>query len=107
MLRQWIRRLGIKPNSLTKQEAQQARPFFMHPVVFLSGWAALGLLFGFQQLVEVEVSMGGLKIPLWVPLVGDAFGFLLWGLVVLGMWRYLRASIQRASPGKCSCNICL
>ncbi len=69
----------------------------MHPVVFLSGWAALGLLFGFQQLAEVEVSMGEWKIPLWVPLVGDAFGFLLWGLVVLGMWRFLRASIQSAS----------
>ena len=41
--------------------------------------------------------MGEWKIPLWVPLVGDAFGFLLWGLVVLGMWRFLRASIQRAS----------
>jgi two-component system LytT family sensor kinase len=97
MLRRWTRRLGIKPNSLTKQEAQQGRPFFMHPAVFLSGWAALGLLFGFQQLAEVEVSMGEWKIPLWVPLVGDAFGFLLWGLVVLGMWRFLRASIQRAS----------
>jgi two-component system, LytTR family, sensor kinase len=98
MLLRRTRRLGIKPNSQTKQEAQQARPFFMHPAVFLSGWVALGLLFGFQQLVEVEVSMGDWKIPLWVPLVGDTFGFLLWGLVVLGMWRFLRASIQRASP---------
>jgi two-component system, LytTR family, sensor kinase len=89
-------RLKIKPNNLTKQEARQARPFFMHPVVFLSGWAALGLLFGFQQLVEV--SMGGWRIPYWAPLVGDTFGFLLWGLVLLGMWCFLRVSIQSASP---------
>jgi two-component system, LytTR family, sensor kinase len=89
-------RLEIKPNNLTKQEARQARPFFMHPVVFLSGWAALGLLFGFQQLVEV--SMGGWRIPYWAPLVGDTFGFLLWGLVLLGMWCFLRVSIQSASP---------
>jgi two-component system LytT family sensor kinase len=68
----------------------------MHPVVFLSGWAALGLLFGFQQIVEV--SIGGWKIPFWAPLVGDTFGFLLWGLVFLGMWRFLRVSIQSASP---------
>ena len=72
----------------------------MHPVVFLSGWAALGLLFGFQQLAEMQLSMGEWKIPLWVPLLGDAFGFLLWGLVLLGMWRFLRTAYKRPLPGK-------
>jgi two-component system, LytTR family, sensor kinase len=95
MLHRWTRRLGIKPNNLTKQEAPPS-PFFMHPVVFLSGWVALGTLFGFQQLAEM--ARGDWKIPVWVPLVGDSFGFLLWGLVVLGMWRFLRTSIQSASP---------
>jgi two-component system, LytTR family, sensor kinase len=96
MLRRWTRRLGIKPNSLTKQEAQQAPPFFMHPVVFLSGWVALGLLIGCEELAEI--SLGGYKIPPWAPLVGGAFQFLLWGLIFLGMWRFLRVSIQSASP---------
>jgi two-component system, LytTR family, sensor kinase len=96
MLLRRTQRWGIKPNSLTKLEAPQARPFFMQPVVFLSGWVALGLLFGCQQIAEA--SMGNWKIPFWVPLVGDTLGFLLWGLVVLGMWRFLRASIQKSSP---------
>jgi hypothetical protein len=66
----------------------------MHPVVFLSGWVVLGLLFGFQEYA----SMSGWKIPLWAPLVGCALEFLLWGLIFLGMWCFLRASIQSASP---------
>jgi two-component system, LytTR family, sensor kinase len=68
----------------------------MHPVVFLSGWVALGLLFGVQELVEI--SVGGWKLPLWAPLVGGTLEFLLWGLIFLGMWRFLRVSIQSASP---------
>jgi two-component system LytT family sensor kinase len=96
MLRQWIARLGINPNGLIKSEADQIRPFFMHPVVFLSGWVALGLLFGFQELADASIS--GWKIPLWAPLVGCALEFLLWGLIFLGMWCFLRVSIQSASP---------
>ncbi len=95
MLRQWIARLGIKPNGLTKSEADQTRPFFMHPVVFLSGWAVLALLFGFQEFAELSVA--GWKVPLWSVLLGWTIEFLLWGLIFLGMWRFLRASIQSAS----------
>jgi two-component system, LytTR family, sensor kinase len=96
MLRQWIARLAIKPNDLIKSEANQIRPFFMHPVVFLSGWVALGLLFGFQELADASIS--GWKIPLWAPLVGCVLEFFMWGLIFLAMWRFLRVSIQSASP---------
>jgi len=87
---------AIKPNSPTKQAADPGRPFFMRPAVFLSGWIAMGLLFGFQDLMEM--SFGEWKIPLWLPLASWALDFLLWGLIFLGMWRFLRASIQSASP---------
>ena len=68
----------------------------MHPLVFLSGWVALGLLFGFQEVADASIS--GWKIPLWAPLIGCALQFLLWGLIFLVMWRYLRAHILNASP---------
>jgi two-component system, LytTR family, sensor kinase len=67
----------------------------MHPVVFLSGWVALGILFGFQEYVDM--SLEAWKIPLWVPLAGWTLDFLLWGLVFLSMWRFLRVSIQTAT----------
>ena len=73
MLRQWTTRLAIKPNNPTKQEADPTRPFFMHPVVFLSGWVALGLLFGFQEFAEM--SLDDWKIPLWVPLASGRWSF--------------------------------
>jgi two-component system, LytTR family, sensor kinase len=95
MLRQWTTRLGIKPNGLIKSEADQNRPFFMHPVVFLSGWVVLALLFGLQEYADM--SLRGWKGPLWVPLSGWTIEFLLWGVIFLGMWRFLRASIQSAS----------
>jgi two-component system LytT family sensor kinase len=93
---QATRMLGIKRNSLTNRETDQVRPFFMHPVVFLSGWVAIGLLFGFQEFLEL--SLDAWKIPLWVPFAAWTLEFLLWGLIFLGMWRFLRASIQSASP---------
>jgi two-component system, LytTR family, sensor kinase len=68
----------------------------MHPVVFLSVWVAIGLLFGFQEILEL--SLDAWKVPLWVPLAAMTLEFLLWGLIFLGMWRFLRASIQSASP---------
>jgi two-component system LytT family sensor kinase len=89
-------RLGIKPKRLTKQEADPGRPFFMHPLVFLSGWVVLGLLFGFQELVEMSSSEW--KIPLWMPFASWTIDFLLWGLICLVLWRFLRSSIQSASP---------
>jgi two-component system, LytTR family, sensor kinase len=67
----------------------------MQPLVFLSGWVVLALLFGAQEYVME--SLWGYKIPLWVPLVGWVVEFLLLGLTFLGMWRFLRASIQTAS----------
>jgi two-component system LytT family sensor kinase len=67
----------------------------MHPLVFLSGWMALALLFGFQEYVDASIA--GWKIPLWVPFVGWMIEFLLWGLIFLGMWRFLRTSIQDAT----------
>jgi two-component system LytT family sensor kinase len=67
----------------------------MQPLVFLSGWVVLALLFGLQEYVME--SLWGMKIPLWVPLVGWVVEFLLLGLTFLGMWRFLRASIQSAS----------
>jgi two-component system, LytTR family, sensor kinase len=68
----------------------------MRPAVFLSGWVALGLLFGFQEFADL--SLGGWKVSLWIPLAGWVLEFLLWGLIFLGMWRFLRTSIQSASP---------
>jgi len=97
MLRRILRkgRLAIKPNDPTKRQIDPARPFFMRPVVFLSGWVVLGLLFGFQEYVEM--SLDAWKIPLWVPLAGWTLDFVLWGLTFLCMWRFLRVSIQTAS----------
>src|SRR3984957_11062517 len=95
-LRRWTMRFGIKPKRLTKQEADPGRPFFMHPLVFLSGWVVLGLLFGFQELVEMSSSEW--KIPLWMPFASWTIDFLLWGLICLVLWRFLRSSIQSASP---------
>jgi hypothetical protein len=40
----------------------------MHPLIFLSGWVALGILFGFQELVEMSFGSDW-KIPLWMPFV--------------------------------------
>jgi two-component system, LytTR family, sensor kinase len=96
MLRWWPTRLRIKLKRLTKQEADPSRPFFMHPLVFLSGWAALGILFGFQELMEM--SSGDWKIPLWMPFASWTIDYLIWGLICLGLWHFLRASIQSATP---------
>ena len=97
MLRRILRkrRMAIKPSNQTKQEADPTRPFFMRPVVFLSGWVALGILFGFQEYGEM--SLDAWKIPFWIPFAAWTLEFLLWGLTFLGMWHYLRASIQAAS----------
>jgi two-component system LytT family sensor kinase len=97
MLRRILRkrRLAIKLNNLNKQETDPTRPFFMRPVVFLSGWLALGILFGFQE--SVEMSLDAWKVPLWIPFAAWTLEFLLWGLTFLGMWHFLRASIQAAS----------
>ena len=96
MLQQWTVRLGIKLKSLTKQQADPSRPFFMRPMVFLSGWVALGLLFGLQEYLNLALEAW--KVPFWVPLAAWTLEFLLWGLTFLGMWRFLRASMQSASP---------
>jgi two-component system, LytTR family, sensor kinase len=90
------RRLTIQKNNPTKQETGPTRPFFMRPVVFLSGWLALGILFGLQE--SVEMSLDAWKVPFWIPFAAWALQFLLWGLTFLGMWHFLRASIQAASP---------
>ncbi len=96
MLRRSTTRLGIKLKSLTKQDEDSSRPFFMHPLIFLLGWVALGLLFGFQELVEM--SFGDWKVPLWQPFASWTLDFLLWGLICLALWHFLRASIQNATP---------
>jgi signal transduction histidine kinase len=67
----------------------------MSPVVFLSGWLVLGILFGFQE--SVEMSLDAWKVPLWMPFAGWTLEFLLWGLTFLAMWHFLRAGIQTAS----------
>jgi hypothetical protein len=54
MPRRWTTRLRIKLKGLTKQEADPSRPFFMHPLIFLSGWVALGILFGFQKTGDIH-----------------------------------------------------
>ncbi len=89
------RRLAIKLDSLTKKETDSTRPFFMRPVVFLSGWLVLGILFGFQD--SVEMSLEAWKVPLWIPFAAWMLEFLLWGLTFLAMWHFLRASIQAAT----------
>ncbi len=44
------------------------------------------------------MSVAGWKIPLWVlAQLAWTVEFLLWGLTFLGMWRFLRESIQSAS----------
>jgi two-component system LytT family sensor kinase len=67
----------------------------MRPPIFLSAWVVLALLFGFQEFASFYLS--GWKIPLWPPLLGWTIEFLLWGLIFLGMWQFLRESIQSAS----------
>src|ERR1700691_3660604 len=91
----WSRRLGNQLSSATNQELKQAPPFFMRPLVFLSGWMVLALLFGFQDFAMESVA--GWKIPPSVLLGAWAVEFLLWGLAFLAMWHYLRQSIQSAS----------
>ncbi len=68
----------------------------MHPLVFLPFWVVIGILFGFQEYVDMLAE--GWKGPIWAPLGSYAIAYLLWGIIFLGMWRFLRASIQRASP---------
>ena len=89
------RRLAIKLNNPIKQETDPTRPFFMRPMVFLSGWVVLGILFGSQEYVDM--SLEAYKLPLWVPLAAWTLDFVLWGLTFLCMWRFLRVSIQTAS----------
>ncbi len=89
------RRLAIKLDNPTRQETESTRPFFMRPVVFLSGWLALGILFGFQE--SVEMSLDAWKVPIYIPFAAWTLEFLLWGLTFLAMWHFLRASIQTAS----------
>jgi two-component system LytT family sensor kinase len=96
MLRRWPTRLRINLKRLTKPEADPGRPFFMHPLIFLAGWAALGILFGFQELMEM--SFDDWKIPLWMPFVSWTIDYLIWGLICLGLWHFLRARIQSATP---------
>lgn len=61
MLRRWTTRSKAKLKSLIKQESDPGRPFFMHPLIFLSGWVVLGILFGLQELMEM--SSDEWKIP--------------------------------------------
>jgi two-component system, LytTR family, sensor kinase len=89
------RRWAINQNSPTKQETDPTRPFFMRPVVFLSGWVVLGILFGFQE--SAEMSLDAWKVPFWIPFAAWTLNFVLWGLTFLCMWRFLRVSIQTAS----------
>ena len=96
MLRRWTTRLKAKLKSPIKQESDPRRPFFMHPLIFLSGWAALGILFGLQELMEM--SSDEWKIPLWMPFLSWIVDYLLWGLICLGLWHFLRARIQSANP---------
>ena len=68
----------------------------MHPLIFLSGWVVLGILFGLQELMEM--SSDEWKIPLWMPFLSWIVDYLLWGLICLGLWHFLRARIQSATP---------
>ena len=96
MLLRWTKRWKVKLKSLTKPASDPGRPFFMHPLIFLSGWAALGILFGLQELMEM--SSDEWKIPLWMPFVSWIVDYLLWGLICLGLWHFLRVRFQRATP---------
>ena len=96
MLLRWTKRWKFKLKSLTKPASDPGRPFFMHPLIFLSGWAALGILFGLQELMEM--SSDEWKIPLWMPFVSWIVDYLLWGLICLGLWHFLRVRFQRATP---------
>jgi two-component system, LytTR family, sensor kinase len=88
--------LGIKQNSLTSKDIASVHPFFMRPLIFLPCWVALGVLFGVQEYMDA--TMSGWKGPLWAPVLGCAIEFLLWGLIFLGMWFFLRVDIHSASP---------
>lgn len=95
MLRLWTRRLGVNLKSLIKRRADPTRPLFMHPVIFLSGWVALGILFGVQE--SMEMSLGDWKVPLWYPFASWIVDYLIWGLICLALWHFLRANIQSAT----------
>jgi two-component system LytT family sensor kinase len=96
MLLRWTKRWKVKLKSLIKPASDPGRPFFMHPLIFLSGWVVLGILFGLQELMEM--SSDELKIPLWMPFVSWIVDYLLWGLICLGLWHFLRVRFQRATP---------
>jgi two-component system, LytTR family, sensor kinase len=93
MLRQRTKKQEINRNNPIKQEPDP--PFFMRPLVFLSCFVLLGVLFGFQEYMEM--SLDAYKVPLWVPLAEWTLDLLLWGLTFLALWHFLRASIQTAS----------
>jgi two-component system, LytTR family, sensor kinase len=85
----------VKLKNLIKRRAEPTRPLFMHPAIFLSGWVVLGLLFGLQELMEMSASDE--KYPLWTPFASWTIDFLLWGLICLCLWQFLRTSIQNAN----------
>lgn len=70
----------------------------MRPLVFLSAWQVLAGLFAMQDCVMARAMNH--KEPNWVIFEAWSIQFMIWGLLCLGMWYFLRERIQNATPSQ-------
>lgn len=67
----------------------------MHPVVFVSIWAALGVLFALQEWMNLR--RWGYHIGLPIEIRSWGVEFLIWGILSWLLWRTLGTFIQKAN----------
>jgi two-component system, LytTR family, sensor kinase len=74
------------------------RTILMHPVVFVSAFTVLGLLFAAQEWLNIHHS--GYSVS--TALVFESWGaqYFLWGVLCWGLWRIFEAFIQNAGVGR-------
>lgn len=75
-----------------------AKPFLMHPLVFVGIWVLLGTLFALQEWLNLR--RWGYHIGLAVELESWGTEFLIWGVFSWLLWRALGPFIQSVSLGK-------
>lgn len=70
-------------------------PVFMKPLIFISGFVMVGLLFAFQEWWSLHRM--GYRFRAAIFLESWGFQFLIWGVLCWLLWRFLKLRIQRAS----------